>query len=469
LFEGQPIIMTRKQFISTWVGLGILSFSWFAYLTHLQPVIEIDSSSYTTLDMSSLVSMLSNKRTCGYPVFLKMVNSISTDQTAIVYAHWLAMYLAVSLFAAGLIASGYHLFTALCASAPLLFGRWILEYGSVITADSLACSLAVGAAGCFFGCFASPTRRIAWCGLTLLTFLTYQTRPAYLFLIPLWPLVGFVLEWLVIRREFSLKRAFLRSCLLATTTFIPFLLFCSLRWAVVGDWGLVSFGGYNLIGIVAQFLDEGSISSLPDDLQPLAKGICDCRSSLKTQLSPANYMAMEEMYNPVIWSCADPTAKELYGDNPIIINQAFSRLSSELLRQHPKLYLKWLIWNAAHAFNEIVRLTVTDQGTRLLGLIFLITHAFRLFRGPSTLHQISSTKSDAEAISKFMDARSVRFREVHLLFWTAVAMAAAKALLVILVEPAISRYMIGAMPLVPGVFGVFLAHYLRAGLDHEPS
>lgn len=452
--------MTREQFFAIWIGLGILSFGWFAYQTHLEPIIEIDSSNYTTFDFSSFVSMLTNKRTCGYPAFLKLVSCVSTNPTSIVYAHWFAMYLAVSLFAAGLIASGYHNFTAVWASAPLLFGRWILEFGSVITADSLACSLAVGAAGCFFGCFASPTRRLAWCGLAVLTFLTYQTRPAYLFLIPLWPVVGFLLEWLVVRREFSLKMALRRCVQFAATTIIPFLVFCTLRWAVVGDWGLVSFGGYNLIGIVAQFLDKQTIGSLPKDLQPLAQGIWIRHSSLEVQLPPANYVSMEEMYNPIIWSCAVPTAKELYGDNPIVINQAFSRLSGELLRQHPKLYLKWLIWNGAHAFNELVRLTVTDQGTRLLGLMFLIAQAIRLYRGPSTTHQISSSRPGDEATSKVIDATARRFREVHLLFWTAIAMAAAKALLVVLVEPAISRYMLGAMPLLPGVFGVFLAHYL---------
>ncbi len=56
------------------------------------------------------------------------------------------------------------------------------------------------------------------------------------------------------------------------------------------------------------------------------------------------------------------------------------------------------------------------------------------------------------------DSRSrQRCIERHLVFWTAIGFAAAKIELVILVEPAIDRYMEGAAVLLPCIVAVWVA------------
>ena len=65
---------------------------------------------------------------------------------------------------------------------------------------------------------------------------------------------------------------------LCSIAIVPFLLFCFLRWVVVGHFGLVSFGGMNIIGIAGQFLTEDMIPKLPETVQPLAVRVLATRA-----------------------------------------------------------------------------------------------------------------------------------------------------------------------------------------------
>ena len=343
-----------------------------------------------------------------------------------------------------------------------MFGRAFLDLGHSVTADSLACSLAIAAAGCFLASTAAKPSRSSWWGLILFTFATYQTRPAYLFLIPLWPVLGFFLDRFILHRQSTWKSSLRRSGVYAAMTMIPFVMFCTLRWGVVGHWGLVSFGGYNIIGVVGQFLDQQSVDAMPDHLKPVAQMMFDRSSRLKDAEPPVNFLAMERMYNPTIWDVAVPTVKELHGDNPLVVNRVLSQLSGELLRQHFRQYVRWLVWNSIHAVKQVVQLTMTDTGTRILAIILLVAHALSLWRGPSA-------PSDSDAADRIFgrppvspSTETVTFLELHLLFRTAAAFAAAKGLLVILVEPANDRYMSGAMPLLPAAIAVFVAKYFES-------
>jgi hypothetical protein len=277
-----------------------------------------------------------------------------------------------------------------------------------------------------------------------------------MFLIPLWPIVSIAADRLILRREASWRTILRRGGGFSAATLVPFALFCTVRWAVVGHWGLVSFGGYNLIGIVGQFLEPDSVESLPHRLQPLAQGMLDKRAELPSYDSPTSFVAMEQAYNPTIWQMAVPTARELHGDDAVAVNRALTELSGRLLRQNLPSYGRWLIWNAIHAVKGIVLLTATDLGTRLLFLLFLLAHAWSLWRGPPAVEGPAPSDVDRQQLAV------IRFREMHLVFWTALAFATAKTLLVILVEPANDRYMTGAMTLLPAALAVLLVQLLEA-------
>lgn len=451
--------------LSKWKSWGVLaavamiSLTWSSISHRFEPVIEIDSSSYTAFDWSTLKAVLSNQRTFGYPLFCALANRLSIGPQSIPFLHWLALMGSSFIVLEGLVSSGYRRSTAVWAAGTLMLGRAFMDLGSSITADSLACSLAIAATGCFLASSAVRPSRLSWGGLLVLTFLSYQTRPAYLFLIPLWPVLGFFVDRFILQRESAWKMSLRRSVTYVAIVLIPFVMFCTLRWAVVGHWGLVSFGGYNIIGVVGQFLDQSSVDAMPDELRPVAQAIVDRSSQLEGAEKPDNFLAMERMYNRTIWEVAVPVVRELHGDNPPVVNRVLSQLSGELMRQHFRQYVQWLVWNGVHAIKQVVQLTITDTGTRLLAIILLISHALSLWRGPLTQTQPDSLNTVAGEPVTGGPSPKEMFLELHLLFWVAVGFAAAKGLLVILVEPANDRYMSGAMPLLPAAIAVFVARY----------
>ena len=84
--------------------------------------------------------------------------------------------------------------------------------------------------------------------------------------------------------------------------------------------------------------------------------------------------------------------------------------------------------------------------------VLLLTHLAALIAGPAAPR--APPRAPPEA--------AVRFREAHLLLWTALAFAAAKTALVILVEPAIDRYMTGAITFLPPALAVYACWYVES-------
>lgn len=446
---------TQSRCVLVLVAMVSLAVS---YLSHrFELVIAVDSSSYTDFNWSSVRSVLSNMRTFGYPLFLRLVRLIADDQW-IPFAHWLALMIASLIFHEGLVVAGYRRFTAIWAAGVLMFGRGFLEFGQTIIADSLACSIAIAAAGCFLASSGLKTSKSWWCGLAFLTFLAYQTRPAFLFLIAAWPVISFFIDRLILRRGDRWANAVRRCGMYALVTSIPFLTFCGLRWGLVGHFGLVSFGGYNLIGVVGQYLDQPSVDGMPNQLRPVAAAMLDRLSQQPHRESPTEFLAMERMYNPTIWEAAVPAVKQVHGEDPLIVNRVLSQLSGALLKQHPRKYAQWLVWNAIHAVKQSVRLITTDSGCRLVVVILVIALAVSLVQGPAFPVPSEDLVTSARNGEFANRAEGNRFLELHLLFWTALAFAVAKGALVILVEPANDRYMSAAVLLLPSAIGTFAAH-----------
>lgn len=417
------------------------------------PEIAPDTVSYTDFNWATLESALSQPRTFGYPLFLKLVEELAGSRAAVPVAHWGAMALSVCVFYWGLREALYSRWTALFSSAALLLGSGQFEYAAWVLTDSLGFSLAVAATGFFMAAVAPSPGIAAWGGLAVFTFLAYQVRPVYLCLIPLWPALSLFLDLFLLRRDAAMWIKLRRMATMAAVVVIPFAAFCTLRWGVVGHWGLVSFGGHNIVGVAGQFLDENLAKDLPAELQPLARKIIEGRARLNAETPPTDFATMLDAYNPTIHEIAIPAAQSLHGADNVAVNCSLSRLSREVLRRRPAAYGRWLLGNARFAVKNLGRLLFVDYGTRLALVLLFAAHGWSLLRDGGSLRREAGADDPA-----FIEQGC---RERHLLFWTALAFAAAKVGLVILVEPAIDRYLQGAAVLLPCVVAVWAAHYTR--------
>jgi len=409
------------------------------------PRVNPDTATYREMPLDSLAAALSHMRTFGYPVFLRVVGG----DLAATYFQFAAFALAAAGFCAALRSVGYSRGAAGFAASVLLYSRVAIAQTGDVAADVLAAAFAVVSVSLLLVVVDRPRSVLAWVGLTTAVFLTYQTRPAYLFLVPLVPLVGFLLAMLVRRR--AVRSAAGLGVGLFAATVVPLLAFCGLRGAVVGHFGLVSFGGYNLVGITGQFLDEELVEELSPELRPLARRVIERRRLVVGWKPPADYWAMEEMYNPTVWTLTVPAAEELYGGDTVRINRTVTALGREVIRLRPALYLRWLGWAGAETVRGSLSLFAIDPGVCLCLAVFLGSEAWLLWRWFRFGTMLSAPRPESR-----------RFVEFGTLLWVGLAFAAAKGLLVILVEAPIGRYLTAGMIFLPSALAVLTWYRLAA-------
>lgn len=410
-----------------------------------------DTPSYRDFDFSSLAAALSQTRTVGYPAFLKALDGVGIGFDGVALAQFVVFALAVVLFCLGLRVAGFGKATAFAAAASLFLVRAAWDYVPEATADSLGLSLAIATAGVFFAAVSSRGNGWTIAALAASTFLTYQVRPVYVFLILLWPTLSFAFESCLTREADPLRVRLRRLALYAAFLVVPFLAFAGLRKATVGHFGVVSFDGFNFVGIAGQFLDQRIASDLPDDLRPLADEMLRRRPAVEEIVPPTDFAAMEASYDPTIYYLALPIARETYGEDHVAINDAFSRLSWTVLRDRPEDYVRWLLGNAKHAFKQCIYLASTDTATLAAVACLLLLHAWRLM----VARKLAPLELSPE------DLRRRRIED-HLLLWTAIGFCATKCGLVIFLQPAIGRYMTAAIVFLPPALAVAAARYAES-------
>lgn len=322
----------------------VLVGGWLALSGRLVPVVVNDTPTYVEFPWDSVAAALDHIRTPGYPALLRLTRLVWEDHRGVPLVHYVIYSACVVLFFLG--AERYfQSATAACAAAStLLYARILYGYVMTIATDTLGAAAGIAACGLTLWWLARPSGAIA-AALSLTSALAWLIRPANLFVAALVPL----LTWLLGRPEQSSPRDRCRTIGLALLlTCAPLLAYSLLRLAVVGRFSVVSFGGYNQIGVVGQFLEPGDVDALSADLQPLASAALRRRRQGAPAAPPAddlprlNYTRMETHYDQTIWGEFVPAARELWGDDPGRINSQLRRLAAELIVRHPLDYAVWL-------------------------------------------------------------------------------------------------------------------------------
>lgn len=418
----------------------LLSFIAMYSKGRLEVRFEPDSANYLNFDFSSFANLVRGIRTPGYPLFLQVVkNTIGIHGLGVV--QWLVWSGCVLAFSASLQKAGVSRYSSFISSFVLFFSHGVWEFCGTVGTDCLAMSLAILGVACFLWSLSEKKLRLVpLILLAIITCATYLVRPVFLFLLVLWPTLGAWLELFVFRR--GLNQGGKRLVAMAVVSIVPFFAYCGLRFVVVGEFALVSFAGYNLIGIGGQYLEELELAKISPEMQPLAKRLISKRVLVDDYRTPDTFEDMEEMYNTTVWQMAVPAAEELYNNDITRMNANLQRLAFESIRLHSREYCSWLISNGLHAARQVLILTLLDRGLRL----FLLSVPVLLgisFLGRRFGKPLLALNRDSTA----------RF-ELSLLFWLTSVFTLGKILLIILVEPAIGRYVVAAMIYVPCLVAV---------------
>lgn len=466
----------------------ILSGTLLAWTGRWSPILEPDSTSYLDFDWSSLERILSGIRTPLYPAFVQLAKS-TFGISSIPRFHFGMMSLAVVGFYFGLTSVGFRPWAAAASAAPLCFSRGLWDFGARLGSDALGIAMGVGCASFFLMAISKYSPRyspncngthsldassiekrhsansiltgVGWIALGCMTLATILVRPAYLFLIPLWPVLAFTLLPWIWRRTW--KEAFHTAMKSALVAALPLLAYCGFRWTVVQEFGLVSFAGYNLIGITGQYVDRDDIDHLPDESQELAKRLVDVREEAGFRPVPLDYRTMVDLYNKTAWETAAPASEAIYGNDTKKANRALQSLALSSLRLHPREYLYWLQANSWSMLQQLARGTVLDVGSRIsvcvLGIWVGIHGMKRGFR-PIQRNTLDPSTPPKHGLG------NTTF-EIGTLVWVSILFAAAKGLLVVLVEPALGRYVVAVGCFFPACVGLFAA-IIGQRFQYEP-
>ena len=426
----------------------------------LEPKMVPDTASYRQLaEARTLERALSSHRTNGYPFFLKAIGHRRDGEFGGSHARYTyrvfrkipTVHAVVFLASILLFWWSVRVYTgspwlAFAMATPLPYAEiWGLVRR--VQPDFLAAALALVTVSLFILLTTRP-RALTWAGLTVVLFLTYQVRPAYLFLVVLLPLMGPVLRW-VAHGEPRTRLIHFGIGLLAATL-LPLFLFCGVRWLVVRDFRLVPFGGHNSIGIAASLLDREVVKSL-DRHQPLATGILERRESrgMEPIALGSDTRLWHGEHNANVWGIAVPVAfqrvktakkRQRRAEPParaprIEANRLLSELSVDIFRRKPWHYLQW-VWDS---FLFCLNLTLADNWIRWPAILIALSVLFRLLAraGPALL---SMEPRDLERRRRLLALAALGF-----------GFFLAHGLIVVLVDVPYQRFVYAMYLLLPSV------------------
>ena len=448
--------LTANPFRKPWcyfaLQVVLLAIALF-FLNKFSPVSVGDTPDYTGFPLGDPAAALSHPRTFGYPLFLAIAGLFAPSYQAAPLLDFVIHVIAVAVFWLGLRQIIRGPWTSMAVASSLLYSNILLRYGNNLAADSLASSLAIATLGWLLVTLFAERQRIPhWCLLALGVFACYQVRPAYLFMIPLVPVLALALWWLVrpTLPPWHEWCSLLIKLLLVVA--LPYLAFCSLRWAVVDHFSVVSFGGNNFAAITCMFVNEADVEHLPEDLQPLGKAIVQRRHQVAEQdpgytaEATRRYMQIESPFDTNITAICVPAAREVYGERWLDGDRALWRFAAAVIREKPTYYGVWLV----KAFIRGIYMIVSEY--IMNPVYFLLLVALAACHTGSVILRKHRPGTAGEADPDW-------FVEINALWILAAGFALAKVLLVVITSPALGRFMDAA--------GVLLACVLVRALANR--
>jgi hypothetical protein len=415
-----------------------------------------DSKSYVEFPFDDLAGVLGNERTFGYAAFIKLIQLGSPDFGLLPPVQMVIFLLAVPFFYHALTVYGFSKWGAFFVASPILYCRLLREYFPYIMTDVLAASLSLIAVGFFLLLLSDYRRLFRWAGFIVSVFLAYQVRPVYLFLLPMFTVLALVL--IPFREEGHAWKRYLGKYAVgvAIACFLPFALFCALRYVAVGHFGLVSFAGINLVGITTQFLSKDAVKQFDESLKPLAMAILELRDQKNLGVPQGHTMVpmtqftdyyyrnyyVDGVLDPIREAARETARKEGHSRlsgaaETIEANNIATRLAFATIRARPWVH----IFYYAKSFLYSVSFTLYVEPA----IVFLLLLLFVTHLGIALRDKISREK---RIVGPWSLHDTMEFNTILV---TAVLFYLAKLLLVISVEPPHGRYFMPAALFIPSV------------------
>jgi hypothetical protein len=265
-YHWQVIAIQAILLICILLNRGMLSYKFFN-----------DEPSYLLFNFSSLREMLGGHRTLGLPVILKLYSFIFKDYKLWPSFQMFFYFASVFFLYRTLLRFGFNRLLSIIVASHLIWESFVYSNFGYIMTEPLAASFLNFTVGFLLLTFCSRSWKV-YLGLVFFAFFLYQIRPnlvTIVALIPFWAIViSIIFDGLKLH---SIIKIFVRY---AMVTVVPLLLFCMLRLAVVGQFGVVSFAGTTLSGHASYLLNENNIKQLSGESRLIAEEVLSRKRKL---------------------------------------------------------------------------------------------------------------------------------------------------------------------------------------------
>jgi hypothetical protein len=316
--------------------------------------------------------------------------------------------------------AGIERIAALALALAAILSQGLIIWGRAVLPEMLSVSLLLLAIAAVVAAVQQRWFLVLLCLYTVALGLSYTLRPIMLPAVAVLPLLFALLSRIVTREWFVA-----RTVLLLLFGMLPFMGQSLYRLNAVGDFGLVSFGGFGISGMTVQMLTPDVIDRLPEVHRPLALQMLEAkdkavaeqvavplfrnstgqRSFQTTALD--GFDTLSRNYDEIMWGKLVP----LKGQNEtwVAFNVRMGAVNGAILRALPERWGLWVIgassrlmgrlitYNAAFLaamtlFGVAALVNITRSGTALGGssganwtMLSLITMAWVLCTIPLTV------------------------------------------------------------------------------------
>ena len=355
-----------------------------------QPRVVNDTASYAQFDFQ-WPTILQQRRTPGYPAVMAAVRGVAESDGPIPWLHLALFGAAAAIFAWTASDSAVR---RVAVFGGLLSANALWLYGNTLATDTPAAALGVAAAAMAVRCGRAATWAAALLAGGLVT-AAWLIRPAMLALVVAGPLIAALVRW---RAHGRLRSGVAAGGRVAAVTIALLLAWCGLRWAAVGQFGVVSFGGYNLVGVAGQFPGADDVRLEAEALTHVRDRAARLRGEVPphhAELSAMNYTRLEANYDRVIWEIYEPAAVDALGSgipdggvpggggraSDAVVNRTLAAIAAAIIRQNPRDYAVWLV----KATRQAVRQSLDDFAENPVGLLLLLIIGGGVIFGPGAI------------------------------------------------------------------------------------
>ncbi|MGE4529282.1 MAG: hypothetical protein AB7D00_13020, partial [Rhodospirillaceae bacterium] len=380
MIAAAPVICDRSARI-LW-GAMLLAAAVLLVSGRLAPQIVPDTAGYLTA--GSWAERLSQSR---FPLFGVLMEVFSAGgYLALPAACMAAFFAAVAALFFALRRFGASGGAALALALPLLVCNPVLLFSGYVHPEvlSLACMLAA------FAClvrFAADggVRDLALFGLAL--GLSYLLKPGFLPMALIMPVA-----FLLMARLSGRVRLVRGAVAVLLVGFAPFLVVGGLRWHLVRDFNIVSFGGVTLSGIAGSILTPQIAAGLPERHRALAEAILAARDRLEAERRmlpmPPNSRG-ERSFTSVALGYFDVLARNfdavVYGavlpqrggeEGWVAFNARLQDFAVQTFRRAPAAYAAWVAGGATRAAGLML---AANAAFMLAALLLAAVAVLRVF------------------------------------------------------------------------------------------